>query len=107
MAAKQRSKHQKELYSAYKSQNRFAVNRKRKLLKVQKAQPNNLQIAEALGNIKYRRKTPKTAVNSKQKIAAAKLKSQVSRTVVTFDKPNEKSMFKLATRAHTKGVPVV
>lgn len=46
--------------SNYKNSKRWESNRKRKLLKAQKAQPNNLQIAEALKNIKYRRKTPTT-----------------------------------------------
>lgn len=104
MAAKQRSKHQKELYNAYKSQNRFATNRKRKLLKLQKEQPNNMQIATALANIKYRRKTPSTAVNSKQKIFQAKLFKEFSKkTPVLSPKVSEKQMFSLRERAHTGG----
>lgn len=104
MAAKQRSKHQKELYTAYKSQNRFATNRKRKLLKLQKEQPNNEQITIALTNIKYRRKTPSTAVNSKQKIFQAKLFKEFSKkSSVVFPKMTEKQMFSLKERAHTGG----
>lgn len=101
MAAKQRSKHQKELYTAYKNQNRFATNRKRKLLKLQKQQPNNEQITIAIANIKYRRKTPGTAMFSKTKIAQLTLAGKVKKSTIKFDKPFEKQMFKLGTRAHT------
>lgn len=99
--AKTRSKHQKDLYVAYKSQNRFSTNRKRKLLKLQKEQPNNEQITTALATIKYRRKTPNTAQFSKTKIAQLTLASKVKKSTVKFDKPFEKQMFKLGTRAHT------
>lgn len=49
------------------------ANRKRKLLKLLKEQPNNEQIKDALTNIKYRRKTPKTQEWSKSAIQMAKL----------------------------------
>ena len=49
------------------------ANRKRKLLKLLKQQPNNEQIKDALVNIKYRRKTPKTQEWSKSDIQTAKL----------------------------------
>jgi hypothetical protein len=49
------------------------ANRKRKLLKLLKQQPNNEQIKDALTNIKYRRKTPKTKEWSKTDIHTAKL----------------------------------
>ena len=99
--AKSRSKHQKDLYSAYKSQNRFAANRKRKLLKLQKEQPNNEQITVALGNISYRRKTPKTPMFSKTKIATLSLLKEVKKSTVMV-KPTTKHMFSLATRAYSK-----
>lgn len=49
------------------------TNRKRKLLKLLKLQPNNEQIKDALTNIKYRRKTPKGQEWSKTDITIAKL----------------------------------
>ena len=49
----------KQAYSAlYKSSTRWATNRKIKLTRVLKQQPNNEQIKDALANIKYRRRTP-------------------------------------------------
>ena len=49
------------------------ANRKQKLLKLLKQQPNNQQIQDALVNIKYRRKTPKTQEWSKTDIRLAQL----------------------------------
>ena len=49
----------KQAYSAlYKSSTRWATNRKIKLTRILKQQPNNEQIKDALANIKYRRHTP-------------------------------------------------
>ena len=76
--AKTRGPSAKAYYSAYKSQNKFATNRKRKLLKLQKQQPNNLQIAEALKNISYRRKTPGTSMWSHTDKNTAKLFKEVT-----------------------------
>lgn len=98
--AKTSSKHQQTLYALYKSENRFATNRKRKLLKQLKQHPNNEQIAVALNNIKYRRKAPKTSQFSKTKIAQLSLANKVKRNMVVITKPIEKYMFKLGTRAH-------
>jgi hypothetical protein len=99
--AKGSSKGAQASYSNYKSQNRFATNRKRKLLKLQKEQPNNLQVAEALKNIKYRRKTPNTSVWSHTKIAFTKMKSLYSRkTLLPKMSPGDvKKMFSLGVRA--------
>lgn len=44
--------------AAYKTSKRWETNRLRKLLRAQKLNPNNPQIAAALKNIHYRRKTP-------------------------------------------------
>ena len=59
--------------NAYKANNRFATNRKRKLLKQQKLQPNNKQVELALKDIHWRRKTPTTPFWSSSMIAQAKL----------------------------------
>ena len=65
----------KQAYSAlYKSSTRWATNRKIKLTRVIKQQPNNEQIKDALANIKYRRHTPNTkTVWSHGNIRLAKL----------------------------------
>lgn len=52
---------------------RMEANRKEKLLRLLKQQPNNEQIKDALTNIKYRRKTPKNQEWSKTDIKTAKL----------------------------------
>lgn len=49
----------KQVYATlYKSSTRWATNRKIKLQRALKQQPNNEQIKDALANIKYRRHTP-------------------------------------------------
>jgi len=65
----------KQTYAAlYKSSTRWATNRKIKLTRVLKQQPNNEQIKDALANIKYRRHTPTTkTVWSHSNIRIAKL----------------------------------
>ena len=62
--------------TASKSSGTMEANRKRKLLKLLKQQPNNEQIKDALVNIKYRRKAPKTQEWSKSDIQTAKLFKQ-------------------------------
>jgi hypothetical protein len=65
----------KQAYAAlYKSSTRWATNRKIKLTRVLKQQPNNEQIKDALANIKYRRRTPTSkTVWSHSNIRLAKL----------------------------------
>jgi len=58
MASKSRSKNQGNKYAAYMAEQRWAKNRRTKLKKLAKVHPDNAQIATALANIKYRRKTP-------------------------------------------------
>lgn len=68
------SKSQQGYYSNYKANSRWKTNRERKLKKLQKLQPNNSQITEALKNISYRRKKPATTGQwSKTNIQVAKL----------------------------------
>lgn len=71
--AKTSSKSKQAYYAQYKTTRRWEANRKRKLLKAQKLQPNNLQIATALQMIGYRRKTPTTRVWSAQWVQTAML----------------------------------
>lgn len=71
--AKTISKSQQAYYTLYKSSSRWAANRKKKLQAQLKLQPNNKNIEAALGNISYRRGTPKTQVWSHTAIRLAKL----------------------------------
>lgn len=72
--AKTASKSKQGYYSSYKANSRWKTNRERKLKKLLKLQPNNPQIAEALKNISYRRRTPGTTGQwSKTNIQIAKL----------------------------------
>jgi hypothetical protein len=65
------SKGREAYYSAYKAQNKQAKNRKAKLERLLKKDPNNEQVREALANVKYRRKTPSNPIwtSSKRKTA--------------------------------------
>ena len=104
--AKTRSKSQGLLYASYKASNRQAVNRKRKLLKLQKQQPNNEQITAALANIRYRRHTPNTPHWSHTaKHYAQMFKQFKKQTNVVMPKISEKTMFSIKARAHTQGEP--
>jgi hypothetical protein len=80
----------------YQSTNKFAENRKRKLLKQKKLQPNNKQLDTALADIHWRRKTPKTKVWSKSAIRLAKLFGEFSGS---FDKDILSSNPKIAQEA--------
>lgn len=118
------SKSQQGYYSNYKANSRWKTNRERKLKKLLKLQPNNAQIAEALKNITYRRRTPGTTGQwSKTNIEIAKLfklftgradpglfssNEKVRSAAVSLRgnrqiKPVEgKVSFQLGTRAHDK-----
>lgn len=71
--AKSNSKSKTGYYANYKANSRWQTNRKRKLLRAAKQQPNNEDIKDALVNIKYRRKTPKTSMWSHSAIRYARL----------------------------------
>ena len=72
--AKAVGKSKQGYYSNYKANSKWKTNRERKLKKLMRKQPNNLQLAEALKNIKYRRRTPGTVGQwSKTNIQVAKL----------------------------------
>lgn len=72
--AKTVSKSKQAYLAQYKASSRWASNRKRKLERELRRQPNNEeQIKKAIGNISYRRKTPKTNMWSHSTIALAKL----------------------------------
>ena len=102
MATKTRSKHQQGLYTTYKASNKQALNRKRKLTKLLKMFPNNEQIALALKNIQYRRKTPKTPQWSHTAKHYAKLFKDFSKgSDLKVGRLSEKAMFSLKMRAHT------
>ena len=89
--------------SAYKANNRWATNRRKKLERQLKLQPNNLQVKAALDNLggqKYRRKTPTTPVWSSDNIRVAKLfKYFVGRVHKDLFSSNSK-LRELALREH-------
>ncbi len=93
MASKSRSKHQGSLYAHYKAEQRWAKNRREKLEKLALVHPNNLQITEALKNIKYRRKTPSTSAWSKSDRAAAQLIKQFEGHVNVKELQKERIVF--------------
>jgi hypothetical protein len=121
--AKSRSKQQGNLYAQYKNEQRWEKNRRKKLENLAKIHPNNAQIAEALKNIKYRRKTPKAPMWSHSAVHMAKLfkefepkfslKELQKERVVFVGPPKEntspvkeskdpKGYYSLATRAHNR-----
>ena len=71
--AKTSSKSKTSQYANYKSSKRWEANRRRKLEKTLKSQPNNEQVKRALKNIHYRRRIPTTKMWSKTWINTAKI----------------------------------
>ncbi len=67
------SKSQEGYYAKYKSAKTWEANRKARLERALKAQPNNLQIKAALSGMVYRRKTPGPLGWSHQDKLAAQL----------------------------------
>lgn len=67
------SKSQTNYYALYKTTRKWEANRKRKLERTLKAQPNNKQVQAALKSIVYRRRTPTNRVWSASWIRAAKI----------------------------------
>lgn len=73
MARSSKSKSSEKQSSVYKTSRRWEANRKRKLERALKAQPNNEQIKTALKQIVYRRRVPTNRMWSASNIALAKL----------------------------------
>ena len=73
MANKSRSKTAENYSAQYKSSKKWETNRKRKLERVLKEQPENQQIKDALKSMVYRRKTPNIREWSASWIRTAKL----------------------------------
>lgn len=71
--AKRSGKSHSAGYAAYTSGKKEAANRLRKLTKLLKEQPNNLQVQAAIKDIHHRRHIPKEPYWSHQKIADAKI----------------------------------
>lgn len=78
MAVGKRSKTAENNSAVYKSTKRWETNRKRKLERVLKEQPNNQQVKSALKSMVYRRKTPTTSVWSHSWKKVAQLIKQFS-----------------------------
>ena len=73
MANKARSKTAENYSAQYKSSKKWEANRKRKLERTLKEQPENQQVKDALKSMVYRRKTPNTREWSASWIHVAKL----------------------------------
>lgn len=73
MAVNKAGKSQENYYARYKANKTWETNRKLRLERALKSQPNNEQIKTALKGMVYRRKTPKTQMWSATWIRTAKL----------------------------------
>ena len=78
MARSSKSKSAEKQSSVYKANRRWETNRKRRLERALKAQPNNEQIKAALKQMVYRRKTPVTRPWSASWVRAAKIIKEFS-----------------------------
>lgn len=122
--AKSKSKTAENYFAQYKANKRWETNRKRKLARVLKEQPNNLQVKEAMSGMVYRRKTPTTrqwsasdkrvaqmykqvvglfhrdilSNDPKLQVAATKLRSNREFPVIKDNKAQYPSMFALGNR---------
>ena len=118
------SKSDTNYWSRYQSNKTWEVNRKRKLARHLKKHPNDQTALKAVGNIKYRRKAPKTPLGTSGNIAVAKLFKQFAgfvninmfnsnhkiqlETLATYNKPKagtkgaqlSKVDFSIGARAH-------
>lgn len=112
MAAGKRSKSQ-EMYATRYKATTFAANRKRKLERVVKEQPNNEKAAMALKDIHYRRKTPNTtawlasAKREAMLIAEFRKAANVAANTERAKRPTDgetsaayKNMFSIQARLH-------
>lgn len=81
MATKTRSAHQKQLYASYKAQNRWEINKRKKIARHLKKYPNDTCATEALKRgFKYSRQNPKSQIWSHSDKAAAKLFTEFGRS---------------------------
>ena len=132
MATKRTSASDKAHAMIYKTQQIWSKNRKLKLERALKRNPENTQISEALKNIQYRRKTPSTQEWSASSKAMAQLVKlftgfcdknifhankdlrEAAYQAIKAKQPkiehslsqNTKGMFSIKARAHFKGEPV-
>jgi hypothetical protein len=81
MATKTRSAHQKSLYQAYKAQNRWEINKRKKLARHLKNYPNDTCAANALKRgFTYSRRDPKSHIWNHTDKATAKLFTEFGRS---------------------------
>ena len=78
MATTKKNSSKETQASTYKTNKSWETNRRRKLERTLKAQPNNEQVKAALKDIRYRRKTPGVHGWSASQIAIAKLYKEFS-----------------------------
>lgn len=96
-------------YAQYKANRKWETNRKRKLAKVLKEQPNNLQVKAAMEGMVYRRKTPKTRQWSATAKRVAQMYKQVTglfhRDILSTDPKAQLAATKLRSNRQYKEVP--
>jgi hypothetical protein len=104
MANKKSSKSDEAYHARYKQQNIFAINRKRKLMRLLKEHPNNKQVSEALNNVgSPRRCTPKKPVWSHTEISNIMLEKVFKNCKNPVPvKTYKYSDFALGVRAHDR-----
>jgi len=107
MANKNRSKSREAYATLYKSSKREESNRKRRLEKLLRENPNNAkQLELAIKNIRHRRKTPVNPTWTATKRKNAILCKEFKLPVAKYDEPNvvlnQKKMFSLGARAKDK-----
>lgn len=110
MAQSKTSKSNEAYFTRYKTQGIYAKNRRKRLERAQKEQPNNSQIATALKELgSYRRGTPKVSKWNATSIAQVmlaklfKVPDQPVSSKKTHAFPKKlRSDFSIASRAHDK-----
>ncbi len=106
--AKTTSKSKTAYYASYKSSTRWAANRKKRLARALKEQPNNAeQIQLAMADVKYRRRTPtNTMWKASQKRIAQLFKEVAGQCPHAVFSSNDKvSAEALATMGRNKQYP--
>lgn len=100
--ANKTSKSNEGYFAKYKTQGLYAKHRKLKLERIAKAQPNNMQVVAAMGNVgSYRRRTPTTPKWSHSSIAEVMLLKAFKKANKPIQLSNRNiSDFSIRARAH-------
>lgn len=106
--AQKTSKSNENYFSRYKQNGLYAKNRKRKLAKQLRLQPNNSkQVEEAIAVLtSYRRKTPLNPKWNPAAIAEVMIQKEFAKANKEVPVTKYRSLFSIGARAHNKGQPV-